>query len=168
MKPIAGYPNYSVTKSGQVWSKPRQQSKGGFLKPILRGKNNYLCVSLCKSGRCKTSPIHHLVLEAYIGPCPNGMGGRHLDGNKFNNTLGNLCWGTQKENIADAIKHGTRHPPNGENHWKATLTSSDVLEIRRLYATGKYSQYKLAKLFGVGQVQIWNIVNKKQWKHLLC
>lgn len=51
--------------------------------------------------------IHRLVLETFIGPAPEGLQTRHLDGNPRNNRLDNLCWGTPKENQADRALHGT-------------------------------------------------------------
>jgi len=69
--------------------------------------------------------IHRLVLETFIGKRPKGMVCRHLDGNSCNNKLSNLKWGTQKENIADAFKHGrlnsmkgNKNPFYGKHHSK--------------------------------------------------
>lgn len=54
----------------------------------------------------------------------------------------------------------------GENNGSAKLTEIEVLEIRRLYATGKYSQRQLGKIFGVSKTTIKEIVNRKKWKHI--
>jgi hypothetical protein len=42
---------------------------------------------------------------------------------------------------------------------------ADVLEIRRLYGTGLFSQSQLAKQFGRAQYVIWAIVHRRLWKH---
>lgn len=55
----------------------------------------------------KTRFVHHLVLEAFVGPMPEGHEGCHRDGDRTNNHLGNLYWGTRAENVRDAIEHGT-------------------------------------------------------------
>lgn len=108
MKTIPGFPNYSITKDGQVWSKPRRGSstKGLYLRPASK-KKGYLFVVLYKERKKCQRHIHSLVLETYIGSCPIGMQCRHLDGNPQNNNLDNLCWGTPKENQQDRFVHGT-------------------------------------------------------------
>ena len=51
--------------------------------------------------------VHVLVLSTFVGPRPDGMEVRHLDGNSLNNSLENLAWGTHKENTQDAFVHGS-------------------------------------------------------------
>lgn len=55
----------------------------------------------------KTHKVHRLVLQAFVGPCPDGQQVRHLDGDKENNNLRNLRYGTGAENTADKVRHGT-------------------------------------------------------------
>lgn len=45
--------------------------------------------------------LHHLVLDTFVGPPPDGMWGLHNDDDRRNNRLTNLRWGTPKENAAD-------------------------------------------------------------------
>lgn len=54
----------------------------------------------------------------------------------------------------------------GDRVHTAKLTEADVLEIRKLYDTGSYSQRGLAKMFNVGKSIINNIVLRKSWKHI--
>jgi hypothetical protein len=57
------------------------------------------------NGRKRT--VHSLVLEAFVGPRPDGMQGRHLNDVPGDNWLGNLAWGTPTQNAADRDrKHG--------------------------------------------------------------
>lgn len=51
--------------------------------------------------------VHHLVLWAFVGPAPPKMECRHLNGNPADNRPENLKWGTRRENVHDAIAHGT-------------------------------------------------------------
>jgi hypothetical protein len=37
--------------------------------------------------------VADLVLEAFIGPCPEGMEAKFKDGNRMNAVLDNLYWG---------------------------------------------------------------------------
>lgn len=59
--------------------------------------------------------VHHSVAEAFLGPRPNGMQIRHLDGDKLNNRVGNLRYGTPSENVRDVLRHG-RHFQANQTH----------------------------------------------------
>lgn len=109
---------------------------GDVLKLSRRGwrdiKTRLICgyKTLCikKSCKVKSHKIHRLLLMVYVGKPPNPKSVcRHLDGNKLNNSLENLCWGTHQENSDDKLKHGTM--PMAEKHQMAKLTNSDVVEI---------------------------------------
>jgi hypothetical protein len=108
-KQIPGFPGYEITRCGMVWSKPRVGSyqirgrKGGWLK--AQKHKEYLRVGLCVKGKRYHRYVHRLVLEAFVGPCPEGLECRHLNGVGTNNHLGNLKWGTQQENRQDTVRH---------------------------------------------------------------
>jgi hypothetical protein len=53
----------------------------------------------------------------------------------------------------------------GEKHRNAKLTSSNVRELRSLYADGATLR-QLAEKFGVSNVSIYNAVAGKTWRHL--
>lgn len=69
-----------------------------------------------------------------------------------------LRWATPKENIADDHR--------GEDCSYAKLTEEQALEIRRLYATGNYTQKELAEIYGISQRQVCDIINYKRWAWL--
>jgi hypothetical protein len=75
------------------------------------------------------------VLEAFAGPCPDGLTARHRDGNKTNNALTNLAWGTWAEQMADRRLHGTETPTGERNHM-AQLSDAQVREMRARRPTG--------------------------------
>ncbi|QOV97160.1 HNH endonuclease [Rhodococcus pyridinivorans] len=62
-----------------------------------------------KSMRMLNRKVHRLVLEAFTGPCPDGMVGCHNDGDTTNNRLDNLRWDTPGANNRDKRTHGTDH-----------------------------------------------------------
>ena len=70
----------------------------------------------------KIARVHRLVLEAFVGPCPDGMEGCHNDGVPTRNHLGNLRWDTQSENMYDRVRHGVHaharktHCPRGHEY----------------------------------------------------
>ena len=176
-KDIPGYEGlYKVSDLGRVKSLNRINPygrfvKGKILKLIRNGKYGHLMTHLCKNNRSKNYLVHRLVLLAFVGQCPKGMETRHLDGNPTNNHLINLKWGTAKENQQDSIRHGTKsNPPQrdnrGERNGQAKLIKKQILEIRKLYKTTKYTQESLAIKFNVTQQTIFDIISRRSWRHI--
>lgn len=109
-RPVVGYEGlYDVSSLGQVKSHPRLGTRGGILaRPVERREGAYPKVLLYDgTGKRRTRKIHHLVLEAFVGPCPAGQEARHLDGDRLNASLVNLLWGTPAANYRDKVRHGT-------------------------------------------------------------
>lgn len=109
-KTITGFPNYQVSELGEVMSLPMtgRRTSGEILKPIVH-KNGYHYIGLYNGGsQPKMRRIHSLVLEAFVGPRPEGTHACHRDDDKDNNALANLYWGTPSENMADAYANGRR------------------------------------------------------------
>ena len=113
-RPVPGFEDrYEVSDEGRVrglvcrWGRLKEPR---VLKP---GPDSYghLYVNLISEehprSRPLRRPVHQLVAGAFIGPRPEGQDTRHLDGNKLNNRAGNLAYGTRRQNILDAIAHGT-------------------------------------------------------------
>ncbi|MGC4964257.1 HNH endonuclease [Gordonia sp. DT101] len=101
-----------------------------------------------------------LSYEAHVGSIPEGHVICHRCDNPCCVRPEHLFAGTQKENRADAW--GKDRLPRDEAHKACKLTSAQVVQIRELYATGKYTQYQLADRFRVSQGQISNIILWKQ------
>lgn len=115
-KPVRGYEGfYEVSDLGNVRSVDRIARHGHRLrgKPIASRPNpergGYVYVSLSRDGQMYTRRVHRLVLEAFVGPAPEGMEGCHNDGDPANNALSNLRWSTHQENIWDKEIHGTHN-----------------------------------------------------------
>jgi hypothetical protein len=101
------------------------------------------------------------VLEAFVGPCPEGMQACHNNGNRLDNRLENLRWDTPSANQKDRIHHGTAL--RGErSHW-AKLSTAAVLHVRWLYFHGGYTKTRLARLYGVSWACIHNIIIRRNW-----
>lgn len=106
-KPVEGYEGfYEVSDLGRVKSLPRKWAKGGILKPVPKKKGGYLKVGLCKNGKQETCLVHQLVMEAFVGRCPDGYEVDHYDWNPSNNKLENLSYQPKGVNRA-------RHSPEG-------------------------------------------------------
>ena len=159
---IPGYRGlYEVSSLGRVRSLDRPQKNGPVRKGrILKGHvyGPYRRYSL-RSGDLRTVSGHRLVLEAFRGPCPEGMECRHLNGDPLDNRLDNLAWGTREENELDkAHKRVLR----GEAHWGAKLTEGQAKEIKY----GALSQRKTAKLYGIRQQDVSRIRLGQRWAHV--
>ena len=94
MKPIPNYPNYAITKDGEVWSL-RFNKK---LTPC-RNSRGYMQVVLCKDLKYKNYTIHRLVAEAYVDNVNNYKMVNHINGIKADNRIENLEWVTASQNI---------------------------------------------------------------------
>jgi len=66
------------------------------------------------------------------------------------------CWQTHPEKM-----------PRGERHGRAKVKEADIVEIRRLYATGSYTYAVLAEKFGISFGAVGRIVNRKRWQHIV-
>lgn len=162
---IPGFPSYAISQNGRVWSFPREGSSTyGMWRKSGKDGGGYPKISLWENNFERTIHIHRLVLETYVGPCPDGMECCHLNGDKQDNRLENLEWNTRSKNHQDKKKHGTFL--NGIKSPLAKLTEEQVRLIFNAYHDGAYFQYELADMLGVSQTEIYRIVTKKRWKHL--
>jgi len=90
---------------------------------VMKAKPNskYPEVKLRRNGQSIMKYVHIAVLEAFVGPCPDGMECRHLDGDRRNNQISNLAWGTLAQNRWDLVRHGTLS--KGSKHWASIAGS---------------------------------------------
>jgi len=101
-KQIEGHPNYQVSDTGLVKSLARKKQK---ILVQRMDKYGYRRVDLRPM---KTMFIHRLVAEAFIPNSDNKPQINHKDGNKLNNSVGNLEWCTMKENMRHSFEIGLR------------------------------------------------------------
>jgi len=169
-KDVKGYEGlYRVSDYGRINSIPGKRgiTIEKILKPKL-DKYGYLCISLSNKGH-KTFMIHKLVLEAFIGskPFPKAVC-RHLDGNKLNNNVKNLQWGTCQENSDDMKRHNTQHHPIGILHPMSKLNEKQVRIIKYLLKINYLTQKEIGKIFNVSRSTIGYIKRNKLWSHIRC
>lgn len=87
---------YLASSEGRIFGIFRLQITNGFV-----GKKGRVWLSGPKEW------AHRMVAEAFLGPCPKGLEVCHGDGNPINNRVGNLRYDTHRNNMLDAIQHGT-------------------------------------------------------------
>lgn len=151
--------NVFVTKDGRVF-------KNGRWATLTKRSDGYVVVSV--GGRsAPVLRVHALVLETYVGSCPEGMNCRHLDGDKENNKLRNLKWGTLEEQIEDQKRHGTFSPPpihTGEKNrgCKGPEFRARLLAAVEFYISKKVTSRHAALQFGVSKTHLLRIVAKSR------
>ncbi len=170
-KPIPNCRWAEVSSFGQVRSfctnrsgvKPKRLEIPVIMTQRL-SQNNHMDIRLITNdGRRPTFSVNRLVLEAFSPQPDPSLSCRHIDGESSHNHIGNLRWGTHKENMRDKILH--KKTNYGEKCHSSKLTAEKVLEIRRRLANGERI-YLLAEEYGVSRPNISNIKNGKHWKHI--
>ena len=164
---------YDVSDLGRVRSYPRMtvtgMHGGGMLQAVLRGKPGYQYphVTLARRGTKKSVPVHKLVMLAFGPPQPPGMEVCHKNGNALDPRIGNLKWGTHRENGRDMIQHGrARGAPSGEANAKAKLTADLVRQLRAEYAAGGCTERDLAQRSGVNVSTLHRMLTRQTWKNV--
>lgn len=106
-RPIPACPSYEISDEGSVrswkWGRPY------VLAARRARRDRYMVATMQVDGRQITRSIHELVMTVFIGPRPEGLERRHLNGDSFDNRLTNLAYGTHSENMLDKVRHGTHH-----------------------------------------------------------
>lgn len=153
--PVPGHPKYKIDENGIV------HGKTGLRLKTFPNRQGYLRFTTYEAGRWQQVSVAVKVCEAFIGPRPEGYHAAHIDGNPLNNHVSNLAWKTPEENEADKILHGTSL--QGERHHHAKLSEAQVLQIRAICGR---TLIDVANQYGVSIPTIWNIQNRKTWRHL--
>lgn len=112
--PVVGWEGeYEVSNQGRIKTMAHVSHDGRTIPGRLRTLNcmsgthsrrPYWQVQLFRGGRgaeVYRAKVHRLVMEAFVGPVPNGMEICHINGNGFDNRLENLRYDTHRKNMAD-------------------------------------------------------------------
>lgn len=124
-RPVVGWEGYyEVSDQGRVRSVDRVMVRCNGRKYTVRQKimatftepKGHLVVTLNRDGKRSgvNRLVHQLVLEAFVGPRPEGMVACHWDDDPSHNHLNNLRWDSYSRNTYDQIRNG------GHNHARKT------------------------------------------------
>tara|TARA_R110000823_G_C15952958_1_gene502559 strand:- start:36461 stop:36955 length:495 start_codon:yes stop_codon:yes gene_type:complete len=145
LTPIAGYEGrYSITRTGEVYSLPYTRCDGkrrkGLWLRAATSRYGYKMVVLTKPDKSRHSlSIHRLVATTFLGD-GTGLQVNHKNGIKIDNSVDNLEWCTQRENMQHAHKTGLI------NH--RGLTPSQVWTVKDMLSGG-YKQTVIGKTLGI-------------------
>lgn len=167
-KDMPAWPGYALSDAGWLWSckdcRGRLTDQWHLIRPRIDPDSGYLRVSMVDRGRRRTACLNVLVLEVFTGPAPYRHEACHRDGNRKNNTVENLYWGTRKQNAADSIRHGTM--ARGSKHGQSRLEERDIPVIRAL-GESRVPQRVIAAAFNVSLRVVTAILNGETWTHVL-
>ena len=170
LKDVAGFPGYKIGNCGGVfslWEGSGPSSRiGTNLKNLKTKTDSYgrEIVTLSKNKKRVSRKVCWLVLEAFVGPRPNGMEACHFpDRNPQNNRVGNLRWDTKSSNYRDRVAHQTCN--RGERNGSNKLSPDDVICIRNMREDG-FSVRDISIKFEVTISNIYQICNGETWTWL--
>jgi len=162
-KTLEDFPAYFFSSHGRIISVKRGYPK--LRVPQLMPHGHYSIRMARGYKNPSNNLVHRIILEAFKGRCPEGKECSHQDGNGLNNHIDNLERETHQENMDKRPGHGWIF--NGEGNHQSRLTEKEVLEIRESYPGKIYGVIvKLAKIYGVHAVTIWDVVHRRTWKHI--
>ncbi len=146
-KPIPSFSGYEVSDLGRVRSYRvlgRRSSIASIPQRILKPGCNgaYRSVSLRRGKIGYSRRIARLVLEAFVGPCPEGMERCHNDSNPENDRLDNLRYDTHANNCRDGFGEHT-----------SRLTKQESVQLREMASQG-VSDKELASRFNTSTSKV--------------
>jgi hypothetical protein len=106
-----------------------------------------------------------VVLETFVGPCPESCETNHKNQQRNNNSLSNLEWTTPSENVRHSWRKG-RVSLKGEECGNSKLKEGEVWLIKRILSINKIPQTNVAKMFKISVSVISSIKHEKTWKHV--
>ena len=140
---------YEISNQGRV-KNPKGKILGGNTH-----KDGYRFITI----KGKQMPIHRIVAESFIENEYNKPFVNHKDGNKMNNSVDNLEWVTQQENIQHSYKNKLQ--PSKVKTYKGKFTDEQRQQIKDEYNNTDISRRQLALKYNVSHTCICDIINDK-------
>lgn len=169
-RPVVGYNGaYEVSSLGRVRRVlgPWCVNKHGR---CLRARHNkgYTAVGLSHKHTKRQVFVHHLVLEAFVGPRPDGYQCDHINCIRDDNRPANLRWVTPQENTRAMFERRGGYPCHqGVKNPGAKLNEEQVRYIRSMHQSGAHRwKTRVARELGVSQALVSRIVHGVAWTHL--
>lgn len=174
-RPVVGFENnYEVSSDGEVRSvdhliEEKVDAMGRTIPPyMLKGKVlqqrkhmfGYWMVTLSVKNVRYDRCVHRLVAEAFLGPRPEGSVIRHLNGNPEDCRACNLAYGTQTENMNDAIQQDTVQ--YGERRYNAKLDNETVIKIKDDIIAGLRNK-DIAEKYRISESKVCKIASGDAW-----
>lgn len=175
-KDISGFEGrYQVSNLGNIKSLYRVKERRGYGKIVIPekvlnphvDKVGYKRLYLYGDGFKIRDMVHRFVAKAFLPNLENKPEVNHKNGIKTDNRVENLEWVTVSENRIHAFANKLQVPLKGSELPQAILKENDVLEIRACWGKREMSKKEIAKKYNVSLGCIRNVVERKNWRHLL-
>lgn len=136
---------------------------------LLRTGYYFVSFSMGSRKKKKTFRVHKGLAETFIPNPENKPQVNHIDGNKQNNSLENLEWVTNRENIKHAYKLGLADPLTWNRRNNAKLTDEEVRFIRKNYIPydKKHGTHGLGRKFNMHPETIRQLLNYETYKDVI-
>lgn len=93
--------------------------KGEKILKQLTKRRGYVAVNLYSNGKMRTIAVHKLVALAFLSNKEGYDQVNHLDADKKNNSVSNLQWCNQLQNMEHAKVNKLVKAPAGKDHYKS-------------------------------------------------
>lgn len=168
---VKGWRGYYVTNLGRVFSFKMQGYQRSVVRldrppveliPVKEQRRNGNRLVPLRDGRDRRKVLRlaAMVAEAFIGARPNGLLVCHKDDDQANNAATNLYYGTQRQNVDDAMRNG--RVPKGQTHTKATISDEVARQIRE----SELSVSEIVKQFSLTRSMVESIKREESWAHV--
>lgn len=112
--------SYLASESGAIYSVPRviersngiPQRVGGKVMKPLPDHHGHLWYKLRINKEHHAVSAHAAVMDAFVGPRPEGAHICHWDDDPANNHVSNLRYGTASDNMNDRVRNNIHHNAN--------------------------------------------------------
>lgn len=169
---VAGFSGYEVSSFGRVrsWRPINGRPETITIDPRILAQTKsaaggHRIVTLCNGRRTGNAQrlVHRLVLESFVGPCPEGMECCHSNGDPSDNRLENLRWDSRRANAADRDAHGRTY--RGDVHWNVRINSDIARRVIGMLMSG-ITQVAICKELGLAKHIVCDIKRKRTWSTL--
>ena len=152
------YGYYMVSNKARVYS----FKKKIFMKVKPMDDYGHLGVCVHRDGQSYYYYIHRLMADVFLPNRNNLPIVRHLNDDPSDNTLDNLSWGTQKDNLRDCFLNGNAHYPTEEDReiglsrLRKPVLATNIKTGEKIYFKG---QQEASRILGIQQANIWKVLN---------
>jgi len=131
----------------------------GHIMHLHTDKEGYLYFFPCKNGKSKNYRIHNCLYEAFVKPIPKGYEVHHINHNKKDNRLENLC-------LIELHKHRKMHYEENSENLKQQMKDAKQKAVLQYTKNGQFvaeyeSTMEAQRKTGINNAHIGKCCNNK-------
>lgn len=145
----------------------RKRSTHAIRKPYIT-PFGYLRIAITiQNNRQRQCFVHQLAMRAF---CPlldySNVEVNHIDGNKLNNCLYNLCWVSRSENVKFAYMNKQLNAQRGSDNTRAAVDEETANKIGMLLSKNKLKKSEIANICNCSVDVVYNISTGRTYNHI--